>query len=166
MDLKPGDRVESRCTRCKDLMGHIIVTMVDSEILKVECCACKSIHKYYPVKKKEEKKEKTLRVRAGQERSSAVKEKNARTGQVREKGSEEKTKRISKSLAEIQENWKNAINSSTLNPIPYNMNVEVNLDSVVEHSIFGIGIVTEIFPPDKADFLFSEGVKSLRCKIV
>lgn len=49
-----GQRIEARCTRCKDLTGHIVVSMLNGEIAKVECCACSSVHKYYPPAKKKE----------------------------------------------------------------------------------------------------------------
>ena len=44
----PGDRIEARCTRCNDITGHVIVALVGGEIVKVECRACGSVHKYYP----------------------------------------------------------------------------------------------------------------------
>ena len=43
----PGDRIEARCTRCNDITGHVIVALVGGEIVKVECRACGSVHKYY-----------------------------------------------------------------------------------------------------------------------
>ena len=42
----PGDRIEARCTRCNDITGHVIVALVGGEIVKVECRACGSVHKY------------------------------------------------------------------------------------------------------------------------
>ncbi len=166
MSFNAGDRLEARCTRCKDIMGHVIVSMMGSEIAKVECCACKSVHKYYPPeKKKEGKKESTLRVRAGEKRSNAVKEKVVKTlPSVGEKKTESSSvKKANKNSLEVKENWEKAMVSNASTPIPYNMHIEVRMDTVVDHTVFGIGVVVEVFPPDKANFLFAEGIKSLRC---
>ena len=48
---------------------------------------------------------------------------------------------------------------SWVNPDPYNAIVR----TLVEHPVFGVGAVVELFPPDKMDVLFREGVKRLRC---
>lgn len=55
----PGDRIEARCTRCNDITGHVIVALVGGEIVKVECRACGSVHKYYPPATPKEAKGKT-----------------------------------------------------------------------------------------------------------
>lgn len=172
MGLKPGERLESRCTRCKDLMGHIIVSMLDGVIAKVECCACGSVHKYYPpVQKKEPKQAKALRVRAGEERSDAVKEKTAKTSRastatasgVKKATLTKSGKLTAKTAEELQQKWKKLIASSPSKPITYGMLAELTRANLVDHPTFGIGIVIDIFPPDKADILFEEGIKSLRC---
>ncbi len=176
MGFNPGERLEARCTRCKDILGHIIVSMLGDEIAKVECCACGSVHKYYPpAKKKEPKKETTLRVRAGEERNVAVKEKVAKTSyassategktSTKKAPSAAKISKAAKTLQDLQAAWKKAIETNALTPVPYSMHLEATVDMLVDHSVFGLGVVVETFPPDKAEFLFAEGFKSLRCKI-
>ena len=68
----PGDRIEARCTRCNDITGHVIVALVGGEIVKVECRACGSVHKYYPPATPKEAKGKTAvcRVKAGETRKA------------------------------------------------------------------------------------------------
>lgn len=177
---KPGERIESRCTRCKDIMGHIIVSMLDGEIAKVECCACGSVHKYYPaIQKKEKKQERTLRVRAGEERTSAVKEKSVRTARIAHANSNENNlaqrsvsgkvtiKTVAKGGAklaeELQQKWREAIAKNPSTPLPYSMTSEFSLAQLIEHKNFGVGMIIAVYPPDKVDILFEEGVKSLRC---
>ncbi|WP_300848037.1 hypothetical protein, partial [uncultured Bilophila sp.] len=72
--LGPGDRIEARCTRCNDVTGHVIVALVGGEIVKVECRACGSVHKYYPPATPKAAKVKTAvcRVKAGETRKEAV----------------------------------------------------------------------------------------------
>ena len=45
-----GDIVESRCSKCNDIMGHVILALVDGEIVKVQCKGCGGTHKYRPAK--------------------------------------------------------------------------------------------------------------------
>lgn len=178
---KPGERIEARCTRCKDIMGHVIVSMLNGEIAKVECCACGSVHKYYaPAQKKEKKQERTLRVRAGEERASAVKEKSVRTARIANVTLEEnnvkqravrKTSTLkayprnsAKLAEELQNKWREAIATNPSTPIPYSMTEEFSLAQLVEHKNFGTGMIIAVYPPDKVDILFEEGVKSLRCQ--
>lgn len=72
--LGPGDRIEARCTRCNDITGHVIVALVGEEIVKVECRACGSVHKYCPSAAPKEAKGKTVvcRVKAGETCKEAV----------------------------------------------------------------------------------------------
>ncbi len=170
-----GQRIEARCTRCKDLTGHIVVSMLNGEIAKVECCACSSVHKYYPpAKKREEAAAKPVRVRAGEERSQAVKESSQRSAKIsaiKEKSSAAPKVSVSKSeranlkaLEEMQAKWKDRMVSYSGNAKSYSMDLLVQKDDFVDHSVFGVGIVTEVYPPDKAEILFSIGMKSLRCQ--
>lgn len=175
MTASVGERIEARCTRCKDLTGHIVVSMLNGEIAKVECCACGSVHKYYPpAKKKEEAAAKPVRVRAGEERAAAVKEstqRSAKISAVTEKSpaapkvSVSKSERANlKALEEMQAKWKDRMVSYCGNAKPYTMELLVQKDDFVEHSVFGVGVVAEVYPPNKADILFSIGMKSLRCQ--
>lgn len=175
MAVAVGQRIEARCTRCKDLTGHIVVSMLNGEIAKVECCACGSVHKYYPPeKKKEETAAKTIRVRAGEERSAAVKEstqRSAKISAVKEKSPSAPKVSVSKSeranlkaLEEMQAKWKDRMVSYSGNAKPYSMDLLVHKDDFVEHSVFGLGVALEVYPPNKADILFSVGIKSLRCQ--
>ena len=71
--LAPGQRIEARCTRCRDVTGHVIVALVDGQVAKVECCACGSVHKYYPPEAPaREAKSRAVRVQSGRERGEAV----------------------------------------------------------------------------------------------
>lgn len=73
--LTAGGRIETRCSRCDDVTGHVIVAMVDGEVVKVECRACGSVHKYRPASKPAKAKTQApavRHVRAGASRSEAV----------------------------------------------------------------------------------------------
>lgn len=49
-------------------------------------------------------------------------------------------------------------------PKPYRIDVEVESDDVVDHKIFGRGVVLKVIPPDRMEILFREEVKVLACK--
>jgi hypothetical protein len=66
-------------------------------------------------------------------------------------------------LEESEQRWNQAMASIVAQPVPYNMNGKFPVRALVEHPVFGVGAVIELFPPDKMDVLFREGVKRLRC---
>ena len=45
-DLKLGDTIDDYCSRCKLLMNHYVVSMVEAEVGKVRCQTCNSEHNY------------------------------------------------------------------------------------------------------------------------
>lgn len=152
----PGDRIEARCTRCRDVTGHVVVALVGGQIVKVECCACGSVHKYYPAKE-----EKTVtaaaprRVRAGSDRTALM-----QAAQAKQYGG---TRALHKAQA-MENTWRTALERPSA-PAPklYTMGVVLAVGDIVEHSVFGMGAVQAIIRPDKAEIIFREGVRLLRC---
>lgn len=158
--VQPGDHITARCGRCEDITGHVIMIVVGGEILRVECRACGSVHKYRPQKPVTKKREASgfKHVKAGQNRD-----------QVIEKG-QRKTSASAKSAprgrAKQEAAWQEAIFSlSHLTPQEYCMNGSFSIQSLILHSAFGKGVVLAVHKPDKMDVLFEEGLKTLRCKV-
>ena len=50
--LQAGLEVDAQCTKCKLLLAHIIIAMDGTQIAKVECKTCHSVHKYRQKKAK------------------------------------------------------------------------------------------------------------------
>jgi hypothetical protein len=48
--------------------------------------------------------------------------------------------------------------------IAYSMNGKFRVDDLVDHPVFGFGVVKLIVPPNKMQVLFEDGVKLLRCQ--
>jgi hypothetical protein len=46
-------------------------------------------------------------------------------------------------------------------PIPYRLNKKLNLDDVIQHKSFGVGLVTRVVSDKKVEVLFEESVKLL-----
>lgn len=121
-----------------------------------------------------------MRVRAGEERSCAVKEKSIHTARIAKATIQDETtsprktsskvatkagvKVNAKTVEELQQQWRQAIATNPSTPIPYSMTTELALAQLIEHPSFGTGMIIAIYPPDKADILFEEGIKSLRCQ--
>ena len=68
-----GQIIEARCSRCRDVTGHVVMACLDGMPIKVECRACGSVHKYSaPGAAPRQKAETTVRVKAGHARTAAV----------------------------------------------------------------------------------------------
>lgn len=167
--LGPGDRIEARCTRCNDVTGHVIVALVGGEIVKVECRACGSVHKYYPpaTPKAAKAKAAVCRVKAGETRKEAV---NAfkptstpSTAAASPAALSRSAAKARKAADDMEQNWQRTMNQTAAASRPYAMSETFAVGDVVDHPKFGSGVVQELFPPDKMQILFREGAKMLRC---
>lgn len=148
----PGDRIEARCTRCNDVTGHVIVALVGGAIVKVECCACGSVHKYYPPASAKEAKAPAA---SGERKSaSGTRPKAAPRGQAR----------AAQAAAAAESAWRTAIERPSAPAAKaYSMTTLLAAGDTVEHPVFGLGSVRVIVPPDKAEILFRDGMRLLRC---
>lgn len=167
----PGDRIEARCTRCNDVTGHVVVALVRGEIVKVECRACGSVHKYYPpiARKAAQNKDAVCRVKPGEARRAAVaavRPLNAGSASPpREAAATGRVPSRNRREAELcEESWKRTLERTAAEPRPYTMDTAFAVGDVVEHPAFGQGVVNEIAPPDKMRVLFRDGVRLLRCR--
>ncbi len=167
MTTRPGDYITAKCGRCNDITGHVVMVILDGVIIKVECKACGSIHKYRDTVAGTAKKTPTASVRhvkAGQSRENA-KEVGRSSGLPRQSAARPPAPRnITASKAEQAWN-ESMLRHSGETPLPYSMNSAYERQALIEHSVFGKGEVISVTPPDKMNVLFQEGVKVLRCKL-
>ncbi len=169
MSFSAGSRIQSRCTRCKDITSHIVIVVVDNLPMKVECCACGSVHKYHPIEKPKVKKEASpIRVKTNQSREAtmvqAAKVNNTQKTTTAPSSSKSTTpSKLPTKQEDLENLWKRCISNSIHTPKAYNVSVEVALNELIDHPTFGIGIVREIVSADKANILFAEGIKMLKC---
>ncbi len=161
--LGPGDRIESRCTRCQDRTGHIIVAMINNEIVKVECCACGSTHKYYPIRPEKKQDSGVRRVKAGSDRKDAMKLESNTAAKV---PSRTKSKSVAKALAN-EKAWREEMERpSAPEARAYAIDMPLKTNDIVDHSSFGLGAVIETVGSDKAKILFRDEVRTLRCQVM
>ncbi len=170
MSFVAGGRTNARCSRCKDVTSHVVIVVVDNMPVKVECCACRSIHKYYaPEVAKKKKEEGPLRVRSDQSREKAVENASKRATISSATSSTSSTSRSSakksapKNSEEVRALWHQKMAKSFAEAKTYRMDLSVKVGDTIEHPVFGSGIVQTIVATDKAEFLFAEGIKLLKC---
>lgn len=165
MTVKAGDRIESKCMRCNDVTGHIIVAEVNGEIVKVQCCACGSTHKYRPIGKLQSSQSSeaaVYRVPAGKSRSSAKPE----APKASPAGERSVSAAAARKMQASEGAWREAIESpSAPEAKAYNINMELRRGDVVNHPTFGMGYVKEVTPPNKAVILFRDGIRNMRCSV-
>ena len=159
-----GQIIEARCSRCKDITGHVVMACLDGVPVNVECRACGSVHKYVaPEVHTRPKVEKTVRVKAGHDRAEAV---DASVKAEKRAAAPRPTREQQQNARRAEENeqrWTSLVDGRSAVPAAYSMNGSFAVNSLIDHPVFGTGAVIELFPPDKMDVMFRDGVKRLRC---
>jgi hypothetical protein len=161
--LAIGSIVESVCGKCDDVMGHTIMAMVGSEIVKVECRVCKSQHRYRPpARVSGEKTAVTMKKgRDGVPIASGRAAMDRTTRSVALNRSRKSSAAMAAALASLTA-WENmARDHGGETPRPYAMAESFAVGDFLSHPTFGLGGVTGLVPPDKMDVLFETGVKRL-----
>lgn len=183
--LAAGGRIETRCSRCNDVTGHVIVAMVDGEVVKVECRACGSVHKYRPLTKtaKPQSQSPAVRhVRSGASRSEALDALHTEQASPKRSGQTHSavdpsrseaarkaalTRAAARAAQEAQATevaWKVAISCQTGGTgKPYDMNASFEVGEIIDHVKFGLGEVRSVTRPNKMEVLFQDGLRTLRC---
>lgn len=135
--LSAGDNIESRCTKCRTIMNHTIVSLVDGLPSRVECNTCKGIHNYRkPVEKK----------LAGAKTTTSARKKSVK-----------KTDVDLTLWAEL------SLEQKSGKAVTYSLQATFEQDQIVNHPTFGLGKVMQLLPPNKVEILFQDGRKLLRC---
>lgn len=139
-----GGHIESQCTKCGRVTNHTIVAMVEEQVVKVQCNTCEGTHKYRPPKAARTAKSKTA----------------GATRRVTDKAA------AKKKVSADQEQWEQDVRGR--NPdaaIDYQMDGTFEVDDLVKHPNFGVGLVVAVFKPNKMEVLFEQGRKMLRCQL-
>ena len=145
--ISAGDTIEARCTRCRAVLNHTIVAMVEGQVVRVECNTCRGTHNYHAVKEKVEKSIKA---------SQAVKVPKLKNP------SAPRASRKDPGAADREEWEALQLNQNLDKASAYTMNGRFRVGDIVDHATFGIGVVKLVIPPDKAEILFETGKKLLR----
>ncbi len=147
--ISAGDEIDSYCTTCKFVLAHRVVAVVDGKPEKVICKTCGKRHKYRPNPPKSrtnKSKSRTRTTLSASENETTTKRKKRKTKKDPASKWEELLAKKSVSHAKM-----------------YSMDGLFDQDDVIEHEIFGYGLVIEIRAEGKMEVLFKEGSKLLVC---
>lgn len=137
--LAVGDTIESRCTKCRVVTKHIIVSMIDGKAAKVRCNTCEGVHNYH-----------RLLPGGASETKKPVKKK--------------KPAGPRKTAGATQQDWEKLVaKMAGQRRVPYDMSGSFRIDDLIEHPNFGLGVVRHTVKPNKMEVLFQGGTKLLRC---
>lgn len=141
--LSAGDIIEASCTRCRSVLNHTIVAMVGEKVVRVECNTCHGVHNY---REKVEKKAPATGT-AVRKTASAPREPRKDSGAVEREEWESLAPRMDRAKA-----------------IPYDIEGSFKVNDLVDHPVFGLGVVKTVIKPNKMEVLFEHGKKLLRCR--
>lgn len=140
--LSAGDIIDARCTKCRAVTNHRIVAMVGDRVVRVECNTCHGVHNYHPPEEN----------------------KMPATGKSRRNVEISPRKTRKEPEAADREEWESLLSTMQREKaIAYDMNGKYRLNDLVEHTVFGVGIVKLLIRPNKMQVLFQGGKKLLRC---
>lgn len=136
--FKPGEEVESWCSKCKDMRRHKVKAVAPGRPVRVICITCTSEHNY-----KEEppgtKKEKDPSAPAAKKTKSR-KEKDSAEDYIRQ-----------------WQQWRETHSSDKLERArPYQLTSSFQKDEILKHSKFGPGYVKEILDAHKMIVCFED----------
>ncbi|MFN2366000.1 MAG: hypothetical protein ABR523_05995 [Desulfurivibrionaceae bacterium] len=136
--FEAGDEINSRCLKCKDVTNHVIIAMVEEKVAKVICNVCKGRHNYRP-----EKPEKTAGAKKKAPRGAASAEAKAAKTEAR--------------YVEL------LAKRDPAKAVAYAMTGIFKRDDLLDHPVFGLGLITKTIRPDKIEVEFRMGSKLLIC---
>lgn len=135
---KAGDEVDSKCTKCKMVLAHTILAMVGSKIAQVRCNTCGGTHTYRP--------------------PPSASEASAARRRAEKKAVALEADKQKSSAAEFDSIVRTVDTSGAL---PYSAGMGLELNQVIEHATFGLGVVTELREGNKAHIAFRDGGRIL-----
>ncbi|MDR0965113.1 MAG: hypothetical protein LBM75_01160 [Myxococcales bacterium] len=138
-----GSEIEAKCSRCKLDLMHTVVAMLEGKPRRVRCLTCSGDHIYrMPASLKAAKAAERKKAAASKKSKAAKKGKTGGRGEVPDFETLAGGKRID-------------------NPRPYAMTERFVGGEIIEHPMFGIGIVAVVRGQDKIDVSFRKGVHTL-----
>lgn len=149
--LSAGDIIDARCTKCREILNHRIVAMVEGKVVRVECNTCNGVHNYYPPPTAKE-------VKAAKISKVTKDPSSARTSSAPRSSKKDPTEAD-------REEWASLKTTMQIDRAQdYDMNGAYRLNSLILHSVFGLGVVKRLILPNKMQVLFQDGIKLLRCQ--
>lgn len=159
--LTAGKEIDGKCTKCKMVTGHTIVAMVDDEPKRVKCNTCGSQHRFIvpPEAPKSEKASMVVRKGADGKKKVTMKKKPAKST-TKGPAKKRSTRKAPPSPEDVFDQL--CAGKELSAPTPYSPGEYFMEEQIVQHSAFGIGVVTRTRGGSKMDVHFrSVGPKIL-----
>lgn len=145
--LSPGDFVQAVCTRCREVLRHTVVAMVEGRPARVKCNTCDGEHDYRPA----------TEITPGPAQESAPGKKAARAPR-------RASARPRSNAATLEAEWAAQLAAAdTRDRRRYAATAVFRAGEILDHPSFGAGVVQKILEPGKILVLFSSGTKTLVC---
>jgi len=135
---KVGGEVDAPCTRCKLTLAHTILAMVGTKIVRVRCNTCGGDHVY----------------RAAPGTTDRLSSARTATARATSAARAEKPEKVVISFEE------QLAGKDVANAPKYSPKDTYQLDQVIQHPTFGLGLVTAV-RGDKVDIAFKSETKTL-----
>lgn len=138
-----GKNVDSWCTRCKMMLAHTVEAVVEGVPTRVHCNTCNAQHAYRPGPPGEK---------------AAAPKKAAKASSSPRRAAPRKSSKEPAGPADYARLLERCDRS---NPRRYATNERFAASQVLEHPVFGTGIVLTERASDKIDVLFADGMRTL-----
>lgn len=137
--IEAGNEINSRCLKCKDVTNHTIIALVDGKVAKVECNVCKGRHNYRPEKPEKE-------------------------GAAKKKPTARATATATAKLAKVEAHFEELVaGRDPSEALAYGITDTFKKNDLINHPMFGLGVVAEIVMPNKIEVVFQQETKLLLC---
>ncbi len=134
-----GETVTSRCTKCKTVTRHVVVSLIGGEPAKVQCTVCKGFHNY----------------RAPAPPGADPRPRKPGGG-----------RRRPKAASAVEEEWRERVGEKSASDlVPYAMDAVFRTGDLIDHPSFGVGWVRKAVPPNTVEVLFKDSIRRLRCRM-
>jgi hypothetical protein len=134
-EFQVGEEIEAMCGTCKAATVHNIEVIKEGEPTKVLCKSCNKSHKY----------------RKPPADGEPEKPKRKKTAKPKAPPKSKEQRKWSRVMRKVE----------GTDPVPYNMGEAFEEQNVIDHSKFGVGVVSDVIDPTKISVVFEHGEKVL-----
>ncbi|MBS2013436.1 MAG: hypothetical protein JST00_11140 [Deltaproteobacteria bacterium] len=147
--LRAGGEVDSWCTKCKLVLNHRIIAMVQGTPARVECSTCGSHHNFRARAPGEKAPSTGTRSSGGSSASSGPRSVRGPT-------------KAQQAVMDRERTWEKAIAGKGVHDFrPYRVTEVFAEGDLVRHSKFGDGVVMRVIDPKKVEILFKDEPRTL-----
>jgi len=147
--LKPGDEVDSWCTKCRMDLMHRIIAMHNGRIIRVECRTCNGHHNY------RKPKSAVSEPRLATGRSASTRAASSGAGSPRKAAAAELER-------QREQTWEKAVLGQPIASFKaYRPSQTFSHGELIRHGKFGDGYIVRVIDRQKVEVMFKDGPRTL-----